>query len=416
MCAMANRASLGVWVKGFSEESMLKQFGKFLETVPFSAERPGFAEMVIHAVDPGETPLIERDLRAQVITAEQLVELTAEYRHADCAYEVLAHWDLWLHNAESGRWQQRAQRLEILCHGEEYDDGVFTELGHFHADIGFEHLFTGHAGLLGAHNGASASSAPPQHPTEADFLARMAQPENLREYHQRTRENIEKLMNWTQAIERALPVETDRMWKERRILKLGWMKFWLYASALAACITYAHPQQRPASAQETERRVNELALAGLRPGKDTLAIAERRYKPKYRETKPGRDGGNLAEWWDRCNGKSLRLELNDKGIIQSVTISALAPRQDCMGRPGDFLNQKFWTTGRGLKLRDPRDLVVDLYGEPNSSGPSVKGNQELELLFYLFDWAGSDVPQVMEVSCERATGRVVEITLALPSL
>jgi hypothetical protein len=37
-------------------------------------------------------------------------------------------------------------------------------------------------------------------------------------------------------------------------------------------------------------------------------------------------------------------------------------------------------------------------------------------MFYAFDWAGSDVPQVMEVLCERATGRVVEITLAFPSL
>jgi hypothetical protein len=35
---------------------------------------------------------------------------------------------------------------------------------------------------------------------------------------------------------------------------------------------------------------------------------------------------------------------------------------------------------------------------------------------YQFDWAGSDVPQVMEVLCARDTGRVVEITLAFPSL
>jgi hypothetical protein len=163
-------------------------------------------------------------------------------------------------------------------------------------------------------------------------------------------------------------------------------------------------------------RVNELTLAGLRPGRDTVAAAERRYKSKYREAKSGKDGGSTAEWWDRCNGKLLRLELDDKGVIQSVTISALAPRQDCMGRPDDYLNQKLWTTGRGLKLRDPHDLVIDVYGEPNSGGPSVKGNQELELLFYSFDWAGSDVPQVMEISCDRATGRVVEITLAFPGL
>ncbi|HEV2101325.1 MAG TPA: hypothetical protein VGR58_00970 [Candidatus Acidoferrum sp.] len=40
--------------------------------------------------------------------------------------------------------------------------------------------------------------------------------------------------------------------------------------------------------------------------------------------------------------------------------------------------------------------------------------------YYAFDWAGADVPQVMEVLCTRETdgkpGRVVEITLAGPSL
>jgi hypothetical protein len=38
------------------------------------------------------------------------------------------------------------------------------------------------------------------------------------------------------------------------------------------------------------------------------------------------------------------------------------------------------------------------------------------MLYYAFDWAGADVPQVMEVYCDTTTGRVVEITLSAPSL
>jgi hypothetical protein len=78
--------------------------------------------------------------------------------------------------------------------------------------------------------------------------------------------------------------------------------------------------------------------------------------------------------------------------------------------------EPFWQTGHGMKLGDTRARVVETYGQPASTGPSVKGARELELLYYAFDWAGSNVPQVMEVSCERATGRVVEILLAFPSL
>jgi hypothetical protein len=64
--------------------------------------------------------------------------------------------------------------------------------------------------------------------------------------------------------------------------------------------------------------------------------------------------------------------------------------------------------------------VIKLYGEPDSTSPSTKGGQQLELLYYAFDWAGPDVPQVMEVLCtpekDGKPGRVVEITLAGPSL
>jgi hypothetical protein len=42
----------------------------------------------------------------------------------------------------------------------------------------------------------------------------MTRPENLREYHQRTRENIQKLMDWLRTVEQALPVKHSRLWSE----------------------------------------------------------------------------------------------------------------------------------------------------------------------------------------------------------
>lgn len=216
-------------------------------------------------------------------------------------------------------------------------------------------------------------------------------------------------------------------------MKRGWMKFWLCTSAavLAACCASF------AGAAQKEHGVNELTLAGLRPGKDTFSSAEKRYKTKFlveKEKEKGREkdkekapdktedkfeekGANFKEWLDDCRGRSLKVELDAKGVIQSVTISALAPQDGvCKDKAGDILNTRYWMTGRGLRLSDPRDRIIEIYGEPNSSGPSVKGTRELELLYYAFDWAGSDAPQVMEISCERSTGKVLEITLAYPSL
>ncbi len=116
-----------------------------------------------------------------------------------------------MYDVSEASWQKGPQRLTITCHGEEYDGGVYADAGHFQADIGFEHLFTGHAGLLGSHADAVAR---PQHPAEAEFLAVMARPENLGEYHQKTRENIQELMGWMHAVEQALPVERYRLWSE----------------------------------------------------------------------------------------------------------------------------------------------------------------------------------------------------------
>lgn len=197
-------------------------------------------------------------------------------------------------------------------------------------------------------------------------------------------------------------------------MRRGWTRSWWCASA-ASILAILAPGF---FAQEPERRANELTLAGLRPGVDTLALAEKSYKPKYRK-KDVSEG--ISEWSDECTGRVLQLELNGKNVIQSVTISALGlvrreEKVDCHQSARDVLQTKLWRTGRGLKLGDPQHRVNEIYGEPNSSGPSTKGNRELELMFYAFDWAGSEVPQVMEVLCEQATGRVVEITLAYPSL
>jgi hypothetical protein len=64
--------------------------------------------------------------------------------------------------------------------------------------------------------------------------------------------------------------------------------------------------------------------------------------------------------------------------------------------------------------------LAQLYGQPDSKSPSTRDGQPLELWYYAFDWAGSDVPQVLEVLCTREAngkpGQVVEITLAAPSL
>ena len=208
---MPNRAYASLWIQDFDESNMLSHFEHFLACVPLSTGPQGFTDLTVRAVDATETPIEEFDLRGQVMSPAEIVELVREYHSGDVAYEVSARWDLWIREMETASWKRKPEKIEFSCYGPQYDNGVSGESGHFLADLGFEHLFTGHAGLL---TPESTRVAQPQHPDEARFLMWMSQPQNLREYQEKTRENIEKLMGWMRVVEETMPVERARLWSE----------------------------------------------------------------------------------------------------------------------------------------------------------------------------------------------------------
>ncbi len=194
------------------------------------------------------------------------------------------------------------------------------------------------------------------------------------------------------------------------------MKFWRSTSVIlmAALLASTLMAQRDGAAQgdnaQAQAPANELTLAGLRPGHDPVAEAFKRYKQKYLINKKSTDS---KEWRDSCTGHSLALAIDSHAVIQEVTVSLLVPRDgNCDNRRFEFLNLDDWITGKGLRLGDSRNRVVELYGEPKSSVPVVRGDADFELLRFDFAWAGSQAPQAMQVYCERDSGRVVEITLS----
>jgi hypothetical protein len=210
---MANRAYISIWTSSYSEDVMLDRFERLLETVPLSPKRPGFTSLEIRAVTSAEAPLVEQDLRRVHAGAADVIALAREHQNADSSYEVQGYWDVWQCDAASTLWRREPQRLLLICNGQDYDDGVAADAGYFMVDVGLEHLFTGHGGLLGS-NGLLPPPQAPQHPAEAQFLALMTQEESLLEYHEKTRENVRQLLAWVRAIEGALPVERYRLWSE----------------------------------------------------------------------------------------------------------------------------------------------------------------------------------------------------------
>jgi hypothetical protein len=210
---MANRAYLRVWTRDFSEATMIPEFARFLTTAPLIDGKGKFQQLTVQAVGTGEMPVAEWDLKDGTFGPAEVAALTAQHVNEDTAYIAQAQWELWSFDMESLTWKLGPQPLTLICQGKAYDGGLAETEGHFHADLGFEHFFTGHAGLLapGAAKNPFDSS---DHPIEKTFRNWMGTPGNLQLYHQKTRENIQKLFSWVESVESALPVERSELWSE----------------------------------------------------------------------------------------------------------------------------------------------------------------------------------------------------------
>ena len=210
---MANRAYLRVWTRDFSQQTMIAEFARFLTTAPLSESETKFLDLTVQPVDITQSAVAEWDLKQGNIGPAEIAALAALHLHEDTAFIVRALWDLWTFDIETLKWQNAPQPLVLVCQGAVYDNGAAEFEGPFYADLGFEHLFTGHGGLLapGAAKNPFDSS---DHPMERTFRNWMSTAENLKLYHQKTKENIQKLFGWVEAVEAALPVERSELWSE----------------------------------------------------------------------------------------------------------------------------------------------------------------------------------------------------------
>ena len=196
-------------------------------------------------------------------------------------------------------------------------------------------------------------------------------------------------------------------------MKRAWTRFWASVSLFTPLAAGAVAQTNTLGNPVASIRAAESRLAGILPGKTTLRrAAELLGAPRER------DLNSSSVRWNRCSD-DLIAETDSGGLIQTIRVTRhLSLRQpaNCTAA----VSARQWVTGKGLGLGDATSRAIQLYGKPDSRSPSTKAGQQLELLYYAFDWAGPDVPQVMEVVCTMGEsgkpGRVVEIMLAASSL
>lgn len=179
--------------------------------------------------------------------------------------------------------------------------------------------------------------------------------------------------------------------------------------ALVLTLTLAGAQaQDPASSSDHPAgNVNELTLAGLRPGASSIAEAITRLGSQWRH--PSADEKDIYVWCDARTGLQLQIEAPADQPIEVVTIeSAPAPlaANTCNAR----LPVNLARTGRGARLGASPVQLKRIYGTPFFQGPSSWHGRDAELIVFNFSWAGSNKPQILESTFEH--GHLAKMTLS----
>jgi hypothetical protein len=171
---MADTVYLSLWLQRFDAQTMLDHFEKLLERFPYSRLRPGLV-LRVYALEFAEPPALEQRFEGQP-DVRQVTAAAREFLHADCAYQVETHWDLWQHDRE---WKLAPSPVILQCFGSEFpaDDGE-----HLLLDLGPDSLFL------------------PESEAPASFRA--------------VQSNIRSVLHLATDIEEALPVERRRLWSE----------------------------------------------------------------------------------------------------------------------------------------------------------------------------------------------------------
>ena len=180
---MADPLYLSLWFPCFTEQEMLPRTLAVMRQFPFSPEHPGIVSMAVHAISFAEPPVFEQTFDDQTDPA-QAIALASEFVHDDHAFEFEAVWDLWVPGEQYDTWTKQPRPVRFICYGLQFEDGLAQERGHIEIDFGLDFPFLGEGVEIGE-------------------VGEM-----------RIRENVAKLVAFTNAVEKSAGVRARLLWSE----------------------------------------------------------------------------------------------------------------------------------------------------------------------------------------------------------
>jgi hypothetical protein len=180
---MADPLYLSLWFPRFRESDIMPRLLSVVGQFLFSASRPGVTAVAVHPVSWSEPTILERRFYPG-IDPEQAIAIVADMLHDDHAYLLEGYWDLWVQGEGSAEWIVEPRQVKFIAHGLEFDEGTYQESGHIQVDFELDTPFL----------------------FEGVDLTEVSEP--------RIRANVQKLINFSNAVEKNCGVTGRVLWSE----------------------------------------------------------------------------------------------------------------------------------------------------------------------------------------------------------
>jgi len=188
---MSDELNLSLWFPSFSEAEMMPRTLSVLRQFPFSQVRPGITAAAAYPLSWSEAPVYSHSFDFPV-QPERAVALVGDFLHDDFAYEFEALWDLWTPRDEvqfeqglaaTGPWVLRPSPVKLVAQGLRFEDAEYQESGHILVKLGLD----------------------------APFLY---EEEDFSDVEMRVRSNVQKLIQFTNAVEKNCGISGRVLWSE----------------------------------------------------------------------------------------------------------------------------------------------------------------------------------------------------------
>ena len=187
---MADQLYLSLWFPNFRLNSLAPVIVGVLRTLASGGGASSVTAAAAYPISWNEAPVYQRVYdhgNGETAELEAAVAEAMELLHEDYAYEFEVKWELWTPETGGGLdtlWRQEPRPLRVTGFGPEFDEGSYEQNGHIRIDFG----------------------------NDAPFLQEDVALEPEAATH--VQQNVQKLVDVTQAIQNNLAVSSRLLWSE----------------------------------------------------------------------------------------------------------------------------------------------------------------------------------------------------------